>query len=210
MVSPLLVVFVLQVVIHLINTIGATAINELLWILYNKFPTPTAKAAHDQMRLKREVVRLKREMNTVSAQDDFARWAKLRRQHDKAVAEFNKSDSAIQASRTTFNTTITSIRWLSTNGLRLFLQFWYARQALFWIPKGWLPGYMEWILAFPRAPRGSVSIQIWAIACASVVGMISEAVVAAYALGTQKTQAGAKRKPMAFTAAEKGGAQKEL
>lgn len=34
---------------------------------------------------------MKREMNAVSAQDDFARWAKLRRQHDKAVAEYDKS-----------------------------------------------------------------------------------------------------------------------
>jgi hypothetical protein len=40
------------------------------------------------MRMKREVVRLKRELNGVSAQDDFAKWAKLRRQHDKAVVEF--------------------------------------------------------------------------------------------------------------------------
>jgi len=42
------------------------------------------------MALKREIVRLKREMGAVSAQDEFTKWAKLRRQHDKAEAEFNK------------------------------------------------------------------------------------------------------------------------
>jgi hypothetical protein len=36
------------------------------------------------------VVRLKREMAAISAQDDFARWAKLRRQHDKALEEHDK------------------------------------------------------------------------------------------------------------------------
>jgi len=30
-------------------------------------------------------------MNAVSAQDEFARWAKLRRTHDKAVADYEKS-----------------------------------------------------------------------------------------------------------------------
>lgn len=36
---------------------------------------------------------------------------------------------------------------------------------------------------------GGVSIQIWGIACASVVGLISEAVIAAYALmGKQGTE----------------------
>lgn len=52
-----------------------------------------------------------------------------------------------------------------------------------------MPWYVEWLLAFPRAPMGGVSIQIWGIACASVVGLISEAVIAAYALvGKQGTE----------------------
>ena len=42
------------------------------------------------MRMKREVLRLKRELNGVSAQDNFAKWAKLQRQYDKAAAEFEK------------------------------------------------------------------------------------------------------------------------
>jgi hypothetical protein len=71
---------------------------------------------------------------------------------------------------------------LSTNGLRLFLQFWYAKRALYWIPKGWAPYYAEWILSFPKAPLGSVSIQIWGIACANVISLVSEALVAAYVL----------------------------
>ncbi len=33
-------------------------------------------------------MRLKREMSTTSSQDEFARWAKLRRQHDKVTAEY--------------------------------------------------------------------------------------------------------------------------
>lgn len=45
-----------------------------------------------------------------------------------------------------------------------------------------MPGYIEWMLCFPKAPMGSVSVQIWGIACASVVGMLGSAVVAAWAL----------------------------
>lgn len=53
---------------------------------------------------------------------------------------------------------------------------------MFWLPRGWVPGYVEWALAFPRAPRGSVSIQIWGIACATVIQLVSEAVVAGWVL----------------------------
>lgn len=37
-----------------------------------------------------EIIRLKRELRSTSSQDEFAKWAKLRRQHDKAVAEYEQ------------------------------------------------------------------------------------------------------------------------
>ena len=38
--------------------------------------------------MKREVLKLKREMNNTSSQDEFAKWAKLRRRHDKSMEEY--------------------------------------------------------------------------------------------------------------------------
>ena len=61
-----------------------------LWTLYNRLPTPTSTSGQETKKLKLEVLRLKRDMNATSAQDDFAKWAKLRRQHDKAVAEYEE------------------------------------------------------------------------------------------------------------------------
>ena len=67
--------------------------------------------------------------------------------------------------------------------MRTILQFWYSKTPLFWMPRGWVPWYIEWLLAFPRAPRGSVSIQIWGIACATVIQLVGAAVVATWVLG---------------------------
>jgi tail-anchored protein insertion receptor len=47
---------------------------------------------------------------------------------------------------------------------------------MYWLPKGWIPWYGEWVLAFPYAPRGSVSVQVWQMACGSVLAMVVEAV----------------------------------
>ncbi len=63
---------------------------EKLWQIYCRLPLQSSKDLQEQTRLRREVVRLKREMTAVSAQDEFSRWAKLRRQHDKALAEYDK------------------------------------------------------------------------------------------------------------------------
>jgi len=64
----------------------------------------------------------------------------------------------------------------------MFLQFWYSKQAMFWIPKGWVPYYAEWLLSFPRAPLGSISIQAWALACGAIILLVSDATVALVAL----------------------------
>lgn len=126
--------------------------------------------------------------------------------------------SSVQATKTNFDRIANALRWLGTNGLRYLLQFWFSKQPLFWLPQGWVPGYVEWILAFPRAPTGSISIQVWGIACVSVISMLSEAITALYALVQKQKQGQAQpqksmEEPMAFksgTSAASSQEKKEL
>lgn len=104
--------------------------------------------------------------------------------------------SSLQEFKTTFDRVVTALRWIATNGLRLLLQFWFAKRPLFWVPSGWVPGYIEWLLAFPRAPRGSVSIQVWGIACATVVQLAGAAIVAAWVLVNTKEERGRREETM--------------
>ena len=82
---------------------------------------------------------------------------------------------------------------------------------MYWLPRDWVPWYVEWILAFPRAPTGSVSIQIWGIACASVVQLASAAVVATWALVLEKpASAGREKQPMKMGGGQGSGQEKEI
>ena len=58
--------------------------------VYSKLPTAHTQKAATLSKLRREVVDLNKQMNNTSAQDDFAKWAKLRRQHDKKKEEYDK------------------------------------------------------------------------------------------------------------------------
>lgn len=120
--------------------------------------------------------------------------------------------STTTATRASFDRAVTTLRWLGTNGLRFFLQYWYAKQPLFWIPAGWVPGYVEWLLSFPRAPIGSVSVQIWDIACTSVVQLAGEALAAVWALEVERRRArarGQKKAQMQGRSAAGGGTGRE-
>lgn len=120
---------------------------------------------------------------------------------------------SIQSSRSTFDKVMTAARWLGTNGLRALLQFWYQKEPMFWMPKRWVPIYIEWILSFPRAPIGSVSIQLWAISCGTVIRLVGAALVAAWVLiQTSKGKERQKLKVSAGSAAGTGSGEsnKEL
>lgn len=73
-----------------------------------------------------------------------------------------------------------------------------------------MPVYVEWLLAFPRAPRGSVSIQMWGIACATIVQLVGAAVVAGLVLVRQQQQGTQKTKMGAGAMGGKGEGKKEL
>ncbi len=76
---------------------------------------------------------------------------------------------------------------------------------MFWIPRGWVPWYVEWILAFARAPRGSVSIQMWFVACATVVQLVGQAVAAGLVLVGERSQGVGKGREKVAMGAGRGG-----
>ena len=72
-----------------------------------------------------------------------------------------------------------------------------------------MPGYIEWLLAFPRAPTGSVSVQVWFAACMAVIQIAASAVGAVRALRIQQEGTkGNKGQPMKVGA--EGSMKKEL
>ena len=70
-----------------------------------------------------------------------------------------------------------------------------------------MPYYAEWLLSFPRAPVGSISIQAWALACGAIILLGSDALGAVVALATGKVardeQKGAQPMKMASGESEK-------
>ncbi|KAK3985580.1 putative chorismate synthase protein [Cladorrhinum sp. PSN332] len=175
--SLLLVIFGIELAVQLVNTIGANTINGLLWRIYLTLPTPLSLEVSAQRKKQKEYLAARHELNATSSQDQFAKWAKLRRQHDKLLEELEKQKSTQDAARASFDRYLTTARLVSTRGLQWFLPFWYSKQPMFWLPAGWFPYYVEWFASFPRAPIGSVSIVVWQMACTGVLTLIIEAIM---------------------------------
>lgn len=94
-------------------------------------------------------------------------------------------DATLGGARTSFTATFSSLIWVLTTGAQFVLVWWYRKQPVFWLPKGWVPGLAGWILSFPSAPAGqlrslfpraklilglgSVSSAAWGVVCKRVL-----------------------------------------
>ncbi|KAK4102654.1 hypothetical protein N658DRAFT_447309 [Parathielavia hyrcaniae] len=210
----LVIIFVVELVVQLINTIGATTINNLIWNAYLSLPTPLAKEVAEQRKKQKEYLAVRLELNATSSQDEFARWAKLRRQHDKLMEELEKKKSGFEASRARFDRYLTTARLISTRGAQWVLPWWYGKEPMFWLPYGWFPYYIEWFASFPRAPLGSVSIAVWQWACTGMLALVFETAVGIMGLAAASRQARKQRQkqpvPAAGAGAGTGDSKKEL
>ncbi len=68
-----------------------------IWRLYLALPTPLTREFADQRKKQKDYLAVRHELNATSSQDEFAKWAKLRRQHDKLLDELEKKSRATKA-----------------------------------------------------------------------------------------------------------------
>jgi hypothetical protein len=180
--SGLFQIFFLEVVVRILNTIDAAALNEMIWTAINYLPVSTSKAAGEQRKLQAEYLKIRRELNATSSQDQFAKWAKLRRQHDKLLEQLEATKKNLDGSKANLSKYISVARFLLLRGPQFLLPFWYGKEPMFWLPHGWFPYWAEWFFSLPRAPLGSVSAASWQVACVGLVTMVADLISGIVAL----------------------------
>ncbi|RDX47892.1 hypothetical protein OH76DRAFT_1405440 [Lentinus brumalis] len=158
--------FALVFVTELISWIGKSVLLEFVYALYLRIFYSGTVAR--QRKLKSEILLNKKELLQTSAQDQFAKWAKLRRSVDKGLADLEKLNSELSTTRSSFSLKFNSAMWIMTTGLQFVIGWWHRKAAVFFLPPGWF-GPLTWWLAFPFAPAGSVSCGMWQMACKRVI-----------------------------------------
>ncbi|KDR67475.1 hypothetical protein GALMADRAFT_258049 [Galerina marginata CBS 339.88] len=171
--SLLITIFLLVFIGQLVTWIGKTVLLDITYDTYLRITR--SPLATRQRALKTEILSTKAELLKTSAQDQFAKWAKLRRSVDKGLADLEKLNGEIAGSKSGFAMKFNTLLWLLTTGLQFVVGWWYRKQPVFYLPEGWL-GPLGWWLALPFAPAGSVSVGVWQMACRRVI-VVSERVV---------------------------------
>ncbi|KAM6501985.1 CHD5-like domain containing protein [Amanita muscaria] len=164
--SLLLTIFLLTFITQLISWIGQSVLQDRVYKLYSWVTrSDLAKRQHE---MKKELLVKKAELLKLSPKDQFAKYFKLERNIKQELEKLEKLNSQIVTNKTAFSVKFNSFIWIFTTGAQLVVGWWYRRAAVFYLPPGWL-GPLTWWLSFPFAPKGSVSVGVWQMACRRVL-----------------------------------------
>ncbi|KAJ1970403.1 GET complex subunit get1 [Dimargaris xerosporica] len=158
----LLFIVLLSLVTEICLSIGYSKLATKCWHIYREFAhrhTLTLQRKHKQ-----EALHLKAEIRHTNAQDEFAKWAKLKRRLDKCTAAYDAEASALAFAKSGFEIKFMIAIRVLLHGLRTFVLYWYRAEPVFYVPLRWFDPFTP-LLAYPFAPSGSVSVFVWMFVC---------------------------------------------
>ncbi|EPQ29085.1 uncharacterized protein PFL1_03374 [Pseudozyma flocculosa PF-1] len=161
---PALVILVAVLFVQSISVLGKERLQEVTYAIYVRILHRSTLA--EQRRLRTEVFTNKQQLAKTSSQDEFAKWAKLRRKVDKGLQDLEKTNGTLSSSRTTFSLLFKALMFGLTTVLPFLVTSYYSKTPIFWIPPAglWF-GPLGWFLSLPRAPAGSISSTMWQMVC---------------------------------------------
>ncbi|GAA6022298.1 hypothetical protein JCM8202_002016 [Rhodotorula sphaerocarpa] len=165
----LLKLLLTTLVVEAIGWIGSDALANLVY-------TPFAPASKAQKQQKADILKLRAELAATSAQDEFSKWARLRRKLDKAVQDLEQSNSGTNAHKQQFAATFKKVLWVLTTVLPFIQSSYHRSSPVFFLPEQWF-GPLAWWLSLPSAPRGALAVTVWSMACRRSLQAVKNAVV---------------------------------
>ncbi|KAI9026661.1 WRB/Get1 family [Phycomyces nitens] len=178
-------IFLLVLGTELLLYIGYEYVASAAYDLYSQWTNDSKVIKHN--KLKQDVLRMKSDLSKTSSQDEFAKWAKMRRKLDKGVADQEKMSSEIAYSKTAFELKVKSTIWFFIHGSQLVMVMWFYKRAVLYLPPGWF-GPAQWLLSFPFAPAGSISVAVWFAACRKTIKAVASTANGLYGLKNKKIE----------------------
>ncbi|KAK6197101.1 coiled-coil membrane protein [Scheffersomyces amazonensis] len=170
----LIITFIILVSQEIIGFIGKNQLQEFVWLVYVKVGTQLSLSDSFKLYSTKvsEIQRLNKEKRLISAQDEYAKWTKLNRQVDKLTGEIAQLKDELSKNKSSINSLVNLFITLLTTVPLWFFRVWFRKSALFYLPPHYLPHTLEWILAIPFFPVGTIGLTVWIFAVKQVISSL--------------------------------------
>lgn len=171
-----------------VRRVGREAIAEYLWQWYVWLGLAGSVGKH--RAVVREMLAVARERNSVSPQDQYAKWTKLKRRLDALGKEKEGLEEEVGRVRGLFGKGVLWGLTLVLSGPVWWCRGMYRKEVVVEV-KGVMPGMVEWGLGLPFQPAGVVGVGMWLMCVGMVVKEVERGVAAVVVAVRERAQAGA-------------------
>merc|ERR1712180_524528 len=117
--------------------------------------------ASQHRSMKQQLQQLKKQQNSISMQEEFARYSKLQRNINKLTDQLKQEVETRRSQRTRVSYTIKSVVYVA---IMFCLFYWCRTTPVVVLPTNWFP-YVGRFLAIPTGLEGAIGLPAWVLVC---------------------------------------------
>ncbi|KAL4401199.1 GET complex subunit Get1 [Malassezia pachydermatis] len=167
---PALLIFLVSFINHAITWLGRDLLQEFFRNIYVRVVNFSASSKLSTK--KKELYEMRQQLNMTSAQDEFSKWARLRRKVDKLTQEVDEQNKTMASSQFMFSIMFKGFMFVLNSAIPFILNWYFKRVPMFYLPPGDWFGPLGPLFSFPNAPAGAVSSTVWTTVCGRVLALI--------------------------------------
>ncbi|ORY06782.1 hypothetical protein LY90DRAFT_678328 [Neocallimastix californiae] len=164
-----IVIFIIVFILEGISFFGYSKVASILSLFYCKFFK--SELFNSIAKHKREIIHLKKKLNDISCQDEFAKWVKVNRKLTAATAEYEEESSKGNSAQSSATLIINLILKVLLVCVRISLYIFLRKETLFYAKYEWL-GQFSYILT----SKGAIHIFVWMLICSNISKRILNAI----------------------------------
>lgn len=134
---PALIILSVVLSVHIINLVGRERIESVVKPIYLRLLY--GKDLQEQKRLKKDLFSTRQQLNLTSSQDEFAKWAKLKRSVDKHLAQLEAINGRLAGASSSVSLLVRAILFLGTTLFPFCLTFYFGKVPMFFLPPSGSP-----------------------------------------------------------------------
>ncbi|CEH15269.1 protein get1 [Ceraceosorus bombacis] len=175
---PALLIILVVLFSTLLSSIGHARLSTLILPIWLRLTSASTLAANQ--RAKKELLQNRLLLGQTSAQDDFSKWAKIRRKVDKLTQEIEGSNAKLQSAQSTLTLLVRAGLIVLTTVMPFLVTSYHSKTPMFFLPPAaagtregstWF-GPIGWALSLAAAPAGSVSAGAWSAVVTRVLTLL--------------------------------------
>ncbi|KAG4104767.1 hypothetical protein H8356DRAFT_1637757 [Neocallimastix lanati (nom. inval.)] len=164
-----IVIFIIIFLLECVSFFGYSKVASILSLFYcTIFQSELFNSIADS---KKKVIYLKKKLNDISCQDEFAKWVKVNRKLTAATAEYEEQSSKGNSIQTSATIMINLVLKILFAVVRIALYIFLRKQPLFYATNEWL-GQFTYLLT----SKGAIHIFIWMLICSNISKRILNAI----------------------------------